>query len=88
MPAGTIQYQLHTRGGRTWKYYRQLNCYTISCFDEKNYSLSEIIEALKKNFKGEEELRYRLIHETPKYGNDDDYADQAAQEVLKYFTKL
>ncbi|HPA12121.1 MAG TPA: glycyl radical protein [Bacteroidales bacterium] len=56
-------------------------------FDEKNYSLSEIIEALKKNFKGEEELRYRLIHETPKYGNDDDYADQAAQEVFEIFYK-
>jgi formate C-acetyltransferase len=30
-------------------------------------------------------LRYELVYETPKYGNDDDYADRFAVEVFNMF---
>jgi len=45
----------------------------------------EILDALKSNFEGYDELRYDLIYNTPKYGNDDDYADQHAVGVFNMF---
>ena len=32
-----------------------------------------------------EEFRFELIHHTPKWGNDDDYADEQAQQVFEMF---
>jgi len=54
-------------------------------FDEKTCTMERMLEALKNNFEGFDELRFTLVHETPKYGNDDDYADQAAREVFELF---
>ncbi|MCI9449188.1 MAG: hypothetical protein HFE30_02900 [Clostridiales bacterium] len=62
-------------------------------FDEKRYSLSEIREALDKNFEGFEVMRHSLLS-APKWGNDDDCADlpgirimeHAAKEISKRFT--
>jgi len=38
-------------------------------------SLPELVAALDADFVGSEPLRQRLLHRTPKYGNDDDNAD-------------
>jgi len=54
-------------------------------FDNQSVTMEKMLEALKNNFVGYDELRYTLIHETPKYGNDDDYADQSATEVFELF---
>lgn len=54
-------------------------------FDEKNYSMSQMMEAIQNDFKGFEEMRYQLVYETPKYGNDDDYADKYATTIFNYF---
>ena len=54
-------------------------------FDQKKISMKAMMEALKYNFESQEELRYDLIYETPKYGNDDDYADQETQRVFDAF---
>ncbi|MBE0637634.1 MAG: glycyl radical protein [Bacteroidales bacterium] len=56
-------------------------------FDEKTITFDDLLMAMKKNFAGSEDLHYKLIYETPKYGNDDDYADQAAKEVFEAFYK-
>lgn len=45
----------------------------------------DMMKALKKDFAGFEDLRYKLIYETPKYGNDDDYADELAVRVFEMF---
>lgn len=45
----------------------------------------KMMEALKNDFAGFEDLRYKLIYETPKYGNDDDYADDLAVKVFEMF---
>ena len=50
-------------------------------FDDNILSMQEMLETLKNNFEGKEELRQRLINEVPKFGNDDDYADHIAREV-------
>ena len=50
-------------------------------FEDKVISMTELVEALRSNFEGEEELRQRLINGVPKFGNDDDYVDLLAREV-------
>ncbi len=54
-------------------------------YDRKKYAWKEISEALDADFKGFDQLRYDLIYNTPKYGNDDDYADQQAVTVFEIF---
>jgi len=56
-------------------------------FDKKKVPLSGMIKALNNNFKGYEELRYDLIYNTPKYGNDDDYADKHTVRIFDAFYK-
>jgi len=47
-------------------------------FEEKTVSLLELIDALDKDFVGQESLRQMLMHKAPKYGNDDSYVDDIA----------
>ncbi|MBI9053702.1 MAG: glycyl radical protein [Bacteroidales bacterium] len=54
-------------------------------FDQKNITMDELLKALEANFEGYDQLRHDLIYETPKYGNDDDYADLLAVEVFNTF---
>ncbi len=54
-------------------------------FDKKKVTMDELLKALDLNFEGYEQLRHDLIYETPKYGNDDDYADQHAIFVFNTF---
>ena len=54
-------------------------------YDEKKYTWKELNEALDTDFTGHDELRYDLIYNTPKYGNDDDYADQQAVTVFEIY---
>jgi formate C-acetyltransferase len=50
--------------------------------------MKELLEALKANFEEYDEMRNQLINNTPKYGNDDDKADQHAVSVFESFFKL
>jgi formate C-acetyltransferase len=54
-------------------------------FDRQTLSLEEMMEMLAADFAGHESLRYDLLHDTPKYGNDDDYADAILREVFEYY---
>jgi formate C-acetyltransferase len=45
-------------------------------FDQQAMSLQDLVDALKTDFQGQENLRQRLVNHTPKYGNDDNDADQ------------
>ncbi len=54
-------------------------------FDRKTVAMSELLEALAQNFEGHEKLRLLLWNRTPKYGNDDDYADDVLQSVFDAF---
>ena len=46
-------------------------------FDEKKYTIDELVKALRANWAGYEEMRQDFLS-APKYGNDDDYADEWA----------
>jgi len=54
-------------------------------FDQKNISINKLLNALKSDFRAYEDLRKELIFNTPKYGNDDDYADAQAEKIFDIF---
>ena len=54
-------------------------------FDKKLISLKNLVKVLNENFQGNENLRERFIFDTPKYGNDDDYADNITKKVFEIF---
>ena len=49
-------------------------------YDEKIISMAQLLEALEHDFDGYENLRQALIQDAPKYGNDDPYVDQIADQ--------
>ncbi|ADD07981.1 trans-4-hydroxy-L-proline dehydratase [Candidatus Aciduliprofundum boonei] len=51
-------------------------------FDKKFFKMDEVIKALDNNFKGYELMRQRFLNRTPKFGNDDDYADEIAKRIV------
>lgn len=57
----------------------------FNVFDQKKISMNDLLKALKADFIGYEDLRFDLIYNTPKYGNDDDYADENAVKVFEIF---
>jgi len=54
-------------------------------FDKKDLPMAELLQALKDNFKGHEKTRLMLWNKTPKYGNDDDYADSLLEVSFDAF---
>jgi len=54
-------------------------------FDKKTVDMKRMLSALKDNFASDTELRKALLEHTPKYGNDDDYADQAVRLVFDMY---
>ena len=57
-------------------------------FDSGRYTFGELLEALARNFKGKEDVRQFLINRTPRYGNDDDRADQIMRDIFYRFQRL
>ena len=54
-------------------------------FEDASYSLGEFVAALENNFENKDELLYKLLFKTPKYGNDDDAADAQLLEVFDIY---
>ncbi|HLN55398.1 MAG TPA: trans-4-hydroxy-L-proline dehydratase [Bacteroidales bacterium] len=54
-------------------------------YDRKIFSWSEVMKAMDADFTNHEEMQYRMLYHTPKYGNDDDYADQQAVKVFEIY---
>jgi pyruvate-formate lyase len=56
-------------------------------FDEKLCSMSELVQALKDNWVGHEVLHARALHKAPKYGRDEDTADEMGRKVMELWTE-
>jgi formate C-acetyltransferase len=54
-------------------------------FDERATTAPELAEALANDFSSREPLRQMLLKRAPKYGNDDDYVDRIAAEIVSHF---
>jgi formate C-acetyltransferase len=55
-------------------------------FDEKWLTLKELKKVLNKNFRKNEVLRQKLINKIPKYGNDDEEADEMIRWIAEVFS--
>jgi len=53
--------------------------------DEKTLSFEALLAALKDDFVGHEQIRQMLMNRTPKYGNDDDYADDVMVALFEAY---
>ncbi|MGC9104020.1 MAG: trans-4-hydroxy-L-proline dehydratase [Candidatus Methanodesulfokora sp.] len=53
-------------------------------FDRGSFSMDDLLEALRRDFNGYELMREILGNpeKTPKFGNDDDYADEIAKRIV------
>jgi formate C-acetyltransferase/4-hydroxyphenylacetate decarboxylase large subunit len=55
-----------------------------SCvFDNKFFTMKELLVAIKANYEGKEEIHKKLL-EAPKFGNNDDYVDQIAADLYSF----
>lgn len=54
-------------------------------FEEKSISKEELITAVDSNFETTPELLHKLRYEAPKLGNNDDFVDSIATELLDTF---
>jgi formate C-acetyltransferase len=52
-------------------------------YEDKKYTLAQMNEALKAEFKGYDQIKADCLA-APKYGNDDDYADLIAADLVNF----
>lgn len=50
-------------------------------FEQRRFTMEGIITACDRDFDGDDALLDVVLHHTPKYGNDDDYADAILHDV-------
>jgi formate C-acetyltransferase len=51
-------------------------------FERKVCTMQELIDALKDNWEGHQALQAQALHKAPKYGRDDDNADDMGRKVM------
>lgn len=54
-------------------------------FENKTITLPKLVKILALNFEGNDRLRHDFVYETPKWGNNDGYADRHAVMVFNSF---
>jgi len=54
-------------------------------FDRRSVTMTEMLAALDADFQGYDDLRDALLNHTPKYGNDNDEADDVMKAVFEIY---
>jgi formate C-acetyltransferase len=54
-------------------------------FDDSIISMADVLKILSADFSGFEKTRLLFLNRTPKYGNDDDYADNIMLQVFETY---
>jgi formate C-acetyltransferase len=54
-------------------------------FEKRRFTMTELLEALRTDFKSDDVMMMTLLNKTPKYGNDDDYVDEIARSVFEAY---
>jgi trans-4-hydroxy-L-proline dehydratase len=57
----------------------------VHVFDRKTLTMSELIAALQSDFEGSDRTRQLLLNRTPRYGNDDDEADELMRLIFEAY---
>jgi len=63
----------------------ELAALKLHVFEKHTLSMRRMLDALAADFKGCDDLRDSLLNHTPKYGNDDDYADNIMRAVFEIY---
>jgi formate C-acetyltransferase len=56
-------------------------------YDKKICTMTELVQALKDNWVGHEKLQAIAVNKAPKYGRDDDAADDMGKQVMELWTE-
>lgn len=56
-------------------------------YEQKSITMQGLLDALANDFTDFEEFRAKLVYETPKFGNDDDLADDQTRAVFELYYK-
>lgn len=62
-----------------------LSALKFQVFDEKNITLQDLTSAMKDDFIGQEEILNLVQNHSPKYGNDDAYADALMKKIFGFY---
>jgi len=57
----------------------------FNVYQHEYFTMQELITALESNFDGHQRILALVSNRTPKYGNDDDYADDLMKAVFELF---
>ena len=62
-----------------------LSAVEYNVFEMQRMSMKQLMAALADNFSGHREIRDWLLNDSPKYGNDDDFADSLLKSVFDIY---
>ena len=54
-------------------------------FDGKNITMSDLLRAMREDFANDPQILNLVQNHSPKYGNDDDYADDIMRSVFEFY---
>jgi formate C-acetyltransferase len=57
-------------------------------FDKKICTMDELIDALRANWEGHDVLRAMAVNRAPKYGRDDNEADEIGRKVMELWSEM
>ena len=55
------------------------------CFEQQRIPWPELLDSIRDNWENKEYLRQMIRTRVPVYGNDDDYADEIATDIVNYY---
>lgn len=62
-----------------------LTAIKYNVFDKKKFDMATLMDAIDANFEGYENILNLVKNKTPKFGNDDDYADDVMVDVFNLY---
>lgn len=62
-----------------------LSAIKYQVFDEKKITMKELLTAITDDFNGHDRILNLVKNRSPKYGNDDDFADDIMQEIFEAY---
>lgn len=84
--AGGARYNsMYIQGVGTGTLTDSLSAIKYHVYDKGNLTMDKLLDVLKKDFEGEERIRQLLLNQTPRYGNDNDYADNIMRQFFDIF---
>lgn len=64
-----------------------LSAIKYNVFEKKRFTMDELMKAIDDNFEGHDMVHHLVKNKTPKYGNDDAYADEIMRDVFSLYHK-